>query len=384
MPRARHLLLLAAAVLTAGIVLASSTSLLVPQKAGAATFIAACTGTTSDAGLIQGKINGSSAGDEIVIRGACLINATVKLLGDRTYRGDARSFTAGGNSVLTQNAGMTGPLLASDSWVDNSTVAGGAVTIRDMSLRGNGGPTTTGIELRSWRSRVEGVHIEGFGRDGISLSVTGRSGAVLSSTMVGGTIRGNVIKDVGRYGIGNDNASGALITDWWLSDNDISDALSDCIHLTNSAGWYVRGNHLYGCRGNGIWANRSYSTSVTDNLVEDFGFDQTGGTFSGIFVNLVSGWNSTVANNRVYNANPHMDDVVTYRYLYVEGSAGSGRATVTGNAVLDAGKGVRQGLVYNKNNAASLEIASTGNQASGFPTGKDRVILGSVALSGGL
>jgi len=54
---------------------------------------ATCHNTTTDAARIQAKINVSAPGDEIVIKGPCLLNATIKLLDNRTYRGDARTGT---------------------------------------------------------------------------------------------------------------------------------------------------------------------------------------------------------------------------------------------------------------------------------------------------
>src|SRR5690242_11650411 len=99
-----------------------------PAPAYAAQITAACDNTSTDAATIQNAINNSAAGDEIVIDGPCLINATITLLGNRTYEGQNRTGT-----VLTQASGANLPaILASDSWVENFSTSGNPIVVRDL------------------------------------------------------------------------------------------------------------------------------------------------------------------------------------------------------------------------------------------------------------
>jgi hypothetical protein len=52
-----------------------------------------CTNTIADAVRLNTAIENSHSGDRIQIHGTCLLNATIVLLGDRTYEGDSRTGT---------------------------------------------------------------------------------------------------------------------------------------------------------------------------------------------------------------------------------------------------------------------------------------------------
>src|ERR1043165_5931474 len=74
-----------------------------------------CRNSLSDAKAINSAIASSAIGDEIIISGQCLINQTIKLLGDRSYRGTSRSGT-----VLKQaNSANLIALLATDTFLEN-------------------------------------------------------------------------------------------------------------------------------------------------------------------------------------------------------------------------------------------------------------------------
>ncbi|MFT3894524.1 MAG: hypothetical protein QM730_23080 [Anaerolineales bacterium] len=125
-----------------------------------------CTNTLSDATTINTAIAGSSQGDEIIIVGQCLIDQTIKLIGDRSYRGTSRSGT-----ILKQadGANLTA-LLATDNFLENRDWAT-PVYIERMMLDGNRANNpqtqTDGIILASWLSVVNDVWITNMSRDGL-------------------------------------------------------------------------------------------------------------------------------------------------------------------------------------------------------------------------
>ncbi|MFI7636255.1 hypothetical protein [Nonomuraea sp. NPDC049400] len=84
-----------------------------------------CTGT-DDATTINNAIEASKAGDEIVILGqsvapdkpaVCVINKTIVLRGDRTYRGDSRT----GLTIRQADGANLPAMLASDTWAADET-----------------------------------------------------------------------------------------------------------------------------------------------------------------------------------------------------------------------------------------------------------------------
>jgi hypothetical protein len=65
-----------------------------------------CTNTIGDAAKLNTAIEKSQPGDRILIHQTCLLNATIVLLGDRTYEGDSRTGT-----ILRQASGANLPAL---------------------------------------------------------------------------------------------------------------------------------------------------------------------------------------------------------------------------------------------------------------------------------
>ncbi len=128
-------------------------------------FLSAFDGAAPASGAVASEST-SSTGDEIDIQGPCLLNAPIKLLGDRTYSGYSRSGT-----ILKQANGANLPVLfASDSYLNNYTYTGTPLAIRNLTLDGNKAHNTAptdGIILRSWLSVIEDVHIINMGGNGI-------------------------------------------------------------------------------------------------------------------------------------------------------------------------------------------------------------------------
>lgn len=330
--------------------------------AHAARVNATCANTTADAGAIQGAINSSQAGDEVVIKGPCLINATIKLLDDRTYRGDSR-----GGAVLTQANGANLPArLASDSWVDNVTWVSSNVRIEKLTLDGNRAANTGTVPLmlRTWNSRVYDVEIRNAPSDGIRVSSLSSNGTHLTgSTMVNSVVSDVFIENSGGAGfrvLDPDNQ----VTDWMLQRSWISTSGTSAVDLDNSAGWVVSDLHLYGVRRHAIDAKRCFATGIQNNYIEDFGLEGASGTtYFGIRCTVQGDVTNTILGNRVHQfaALPAAGNFV---YLGVDGvNYGTGQVAVTGNAILGTGTGAGReiGLSYQKGNGPALRVTSTGN-----------------------
>ncbi len=355
-------------------------ALLGQPAANAVLIRVTCNNNSGDAALINNAIAASAVGDEIVIDGPALITATIKLKGDRSYRGDDRG------TMLTQgNSANLAAMLASESYLDNFAYVGTPISIRHLTLDGNKAnntASTVGIIMRSWLSSIEDVTITSMKSHGIRLSNPTANGTALVNSMVNGRIVGNFITSCGGHGIYVQD-SGNSITDWTLTDNWVAGSGIDGIRLENSAGWVIERNHIYGVPNHAIWAERAFGTSISDNYIEGFGETTTAGTWYGIYITAQGDVASTINGNRIFNFGGESQTGSTYRYIGIPNvNYSSGFVTVTGNAIRGAGTTRGTGLYYQKGSGTALTVVSTGNLVANVQT--QRTIGTGVTVNAGL
>ncbi|WP_238412907.1 right-handed parallel beta-helix repeat-containing protein [Saccharothrix deserti] len=348
-PRSAHrvaVLRSALAVALVGVLLASG------QAWGDDRIELLCSNDTGDDERINAAISGSAAGGEVVLTGTCLINGTIRLVGDRTLRGASRS-----GAVIRQAPGANlDAMLASDSYLDDVTWTGDPVTVRSLTLmaeRDTNPGAHDALVLRSWQSVVEDVVVRDAARHGIRVTNLSANGTTLQNTQVNGRIAGNHVENSGARGVHAED-TGNSVTDWQLLDNWIADSGTDGIGLDNAAGWLVRGNHVYGVGRVALWADRMFGSSISDNYLEDFGE-------SGIRLSLQGEAASTVSGNRVFDFSGGTGTFLETRVNY-----GTGNLAVTGNTVRGNGTGV--GLDYQRGPGAGLVVTSTGNLVTDVAT----------------
>ena len=312
-----------------------------------------CANNTGDDERINAALGSTTSGGEVVLTGTCLIDGTIRLVGDRTLRGTSRTGT-----VIQQAAGANlDAMLASDTYLDNVPWTGAPVAVRSLTLLAEGGTNPTGhdaLVLRSWQSVVEDVVIRDARRHGIRVTNLSANGTALANTtQVNGRIVGNHIHGSGERGVHVED-TGNTVTDWQLLDNWIGGAGTDGIGLDNTAGWLVRGNHVYDVGRVALWADRLFGSSITDNYLEDF-------VESGIRLSLQGEAASTVANNRVFDfsggTGTFLETIVNY---------GTANLAVTGNTLRGNGTGV--GLDYQRGPGTALVVTSTGNLVTNVAT----------------
>jgi len=333
----------------------------------APTVAVVCEDDSGDAGRINSAIGTSPDGAEILITGVCSIGETIRLLGNRSYRGESRSGT-----ILHQAAGSSlDAILASDSYLDNASFTGLPVAVRHLKLRGSGGGDTAGLIVRSWLTTIEDVWVENMGGDGIRLTNRGNGGAALNNTQVNGRISGVFVTGSGNHGIHvHDDQN--QVTDWTLTDSWIAESENDGIHIDNAAGWMVERNHVYNVGHHAIWADRLFGSTISNNYVEGFGESgdaAPGNGWYGIFGSVQgSDVASTVHANRVFNFGGEPDNAATYNYIGLDLNYGEGSVSVTGNAVVGVDSSGSIGLKYRANSGTSLDVASTGNSVRKIAT----------------
>lgn len=338
------------------------------------------TNTLADAARLNEAIAASPEGAEIVIRGTCLLNEPVRLLGNRSYRGESRTGT-----VLKQadDANLVA-LMASSTFLENKAWTGQPVSVRHLRLDGNKKnnteSATIGLALRSWLSVVEDVHIVNMGGDGLRLTNQSADRTGLETTQVNGRIAGNFIERSGGHGIYIEDSQNA-VTDWIVCDNWIAGADGDGIHMDNAAGWFVERNHIYSVSKNAIYAHRLFATSISNNYIEGFGEGDEPGTWHGIYATVQGGAGSTIAQNRIFNFRGEKPEGYTYRYVALKVNYGTGLVAVADNVIRGNGTPDGTGLHYAATGDRELIVTSTGNLVHG--TGTKRFVDGNVTIDPG-
>jgi parallel beta-helix repeat protein len=323
---------------------------------------ATCTGRTSDAASLQQAINSSSPGAVIEIRGGiCLLTRGIIFLDDRTYTGYNTTGT-----VLKQDGDMS-YVLASQAYADNSSWTGEPVTIRDLTVECNGSGGTNGVVVLNWQADLEEIDVHGCGGSGIVDTNTTADGKAIKNTSVNSRFDNNFISNSGRYGF-EIYDSGNSVTDGFLDDNLIGHSGLDGIHLDNAAGWDISGNHLYGNARNGIYADRLYGTTISNNYIENFGHKQGSGTWCGIAATVQGGIGSTIFNNKIFN---DLGESAGAKYIYLcitRTNYGTGYLSVTGNVIV-GNRSSDVGLAFD-GGSNKLIVVSSGNEVAHVGTVK--------------
>jgi parallel beta-helix repeat protein len=345
---------------------------LAPATMLAATVSITC-GGTSDGAAINTAITGSNPGDTIQFHGTCVTNQTIVLLGKRNYYGDSRNTT-----TIQQAAGSNlAALLASDSWVNNTSTAGDPIRIAHLNLDGNSAANsgTSVLVLRSWLSHIEDLAVQNAAVDGILIPSASSGGTQLAGTTMPGVNGTEVNSVIDKVWVNHSGAngihvvdSGDAITDWFLLDSAIQDSGASAIYLGNAAGWMVRGNHVYGVQNNGILASRCYGTTIEGNYIEQFGTaGGTGNTWYGIIASLAQNAASVISGNKIFMFQG-VANSANLLYLDVTGHDGADQATVSDNTIFGHNGSTETGLTYTLGSGTSIYIASTGNSVQNVAT----------------
>ena len=322
----------------------------VPAGSPPGVVIATCTGTTSDATILQRAINSSPFGATIEIGGGtCLLNKGIIFLPDRTYTGTSPTGT-----VLRQDNDMN-YVLASSAYAGNSSSTGGPVTIRDLTIQCNHSGGTNGLVVLNWQADVEEVDVHGCGGSGIVDTNTTAGGRAIQGTSVNSRFDNNFISNSGRYGFEVYDSRNS-VTDGFLDNNLIAHSGLDGIHLDNAAGWNVSGNHLYGNAWNGIFANRLYATTISSNYIEGFGRRQSSGIWCGITATVQGPRGSTIFGNKIFNVS---EAGAKYIYIRITRTSNTGYLTVIGN-IIRGDQSSDVGLAFD-GGSNKLIVASSGN-----------------------
>jgi parallel beta-helix repeat protein len=340
-----------------------------------------CNGNVQfDTNQLLHRIASSNSGDLIHIHGACEVNQTIVLFGDRTYEGDSRTGT-----IIRQadNANLPA-VVASDSWADNSATTGSPLRIAHMTIDGNKARNTwtDALVIRSWLTVIEDMQIQNAPGDGIRLTNKTKDGVSLTNTSVNGRISNVFVTGCSGVGI-HVVDSGNSLTDWDLLDSWIASPGQSGIYLENAAGWKIVGNHIYGVRQHAIYANRCYGTTIADNYIEDFGRD--GGatnTWYGVACTVQGDVASVIRENKVFNGSSQPAAGI-FRFIGIpQVNYGTGVINVIGNVMRGSNTAADNTALYFRGGSNPLWVMSSGNQA--FSAGTPMTVSTNATLVAGI
>jgi hypothetical protein len=328
--------------------------------AQAATITITCRNATGDSDAINLAIRRSGPGDELVIQGTCALAATIELRGERSYRGDSRA----GTRLKQADGANLRALLASDSYLSNTTWTGRPIELRRMTLDGNrrGNPreATDCLVLRSWQTTIEALNVFECGGAGIRITNLSANKTALTNSQVNGRIADLFVSGTGGHGI-HIQDTGNAITDWNLVENWIGHSEGDAVHLENAAGWVVERNHIYGVGGNGIHAHRLFGSSISNNYIEDFGRNATPAVHYGIWASIQGGAASVLSFNRVFNFKNAEKPGSAHVFLAIQSNYEKGLATLIGNTMRGTGGRRSTGMAFARTLGSELNVMSMGN-----------------------
>jgi hypothetical protein len=390
----RRIIRHAATVAVVGALAAVIVSLLQsPSRVSAQTSTAVtqvtCSDASGDSTTLSDAIAGMPQGGTLFIAGTCYLTEPLVLTGGLTYEGTTGNGANDGiGTVLAQH--FSGSyLVANDAYANNtaSDGTGAPLTVQDLAINCDSS-STDGLVLMAWQVIVDHVDVSGCESGIVDTNMDAAGTAIPSGdTSVNSRFDDNFIQDSADYGFYVDD-SGNAVTDGFFEDNLVAGSSLNQVELDNAAGWNVSGNHLYldsaSTSEDGIYANRLFGTTINDNYIENFGVDQTSGSWYGILATNQCNIGSTIDDNKVFNDKGE-STALSYYYLAVTQNSSdcAGYLTVNGNVIYDETTGNNATGMYFKGNgtACSLTIGSAGNIIEGVAT--QRATSGSDVCIGG-
>lgn len=373
-PRYVVIAVVAGCLAIAGTALAEARTQVSAQTSTAVTQVT-CSGQSGDSTTLSNAIAAVPEGGTLVIAGTCYLTQPLVLAAGKTYEGTTGD---GGNdgvgTVLSQHF-SGGYLVANDAYAGNTASDGTGLplTVQDLAINCDSS-STNGLVVMAWQVNVTHLDVTDCESGIVDTDLDAAGQAIPSGhTSVNSRFDDNFLEEDADYGFYVDDTQNA-VTDGFFDDNLVADSGETAVEIDNAAGWNIAGNHLYGDAQDGIYANRMWATTVSDNYIEDFGDGQSSGSWYGILGTNQCGIGSAMDGNKIFNDGGEKITSVSYVYLAVsQNSSGcSGLLTVTGNVIYDqTAKSTATGMDFSGNGSAgSLTIGSAGNIIRGVATGR--------------
>lgn len=155
-----------------------------------------------------------------------------------------------GASTIKLPDGANTDLIQQSGYAQNKTFANLYFGLRDIALDGNKEKNKSGnlVVLRGYRGLVERVRLTRAAGHGVYYSEKSAEGTLNLNGLAENSIRGCFIDECAAAGIYADNEVGNRVSDAFITDcvfNGNGGAGYYQIDLERSAGFHIRGNHMY-------------------------------------------------------------------------------------------------------------------------------------------
>jgi parallel beta-helix repeat protein len=369
----------AIAAAAGGLAIAGTTLAEARAEVGAQTSTAvtqvSCSGQSGDSTTLSNAIAAVPEGGTLAIAGTCYLTQPLVLTAGKTYEGTTGDGANDGVGTVLSQHFSGGYLVANDAYAGNTASDGTGLplTVQDLAINCDSS-STDGLVVMAWQVNVNHVDATGC-ESGIVDTNSDAAGQAMPSghTSVNSRFDDNFLQDNADYGFYVDDTQNA-VTDGFFDDNQVASSGENAVELDNAAGWNIAGNHLYGDKQDGIYANRMWGSTISDNYIEDFGDGQSSGSWYGILGTNQCGIGSTIDDNMIFNDGGQETTSASYVYLAVSQNSSdcSGFLTVNGNVIYDqTAKNTATGMDFRGNGTAdSLTIGSAGNIARGVATSR--------------
>lgn len=302
-------------------------------------------------------------------------NATVQVPPYCTLRSVSIDSQDHGAYLLQVNNANLDAMIASTGWASSTnTTSTGPSVIRGIQLDANkanqGSGLGHGIVLQTFRGRVIDCFVNNTLGDGIRFDAFGRNGSTaISNTAVENRVVRCAVRNPGGIGISTTDtvATGAKLTDGFITDCLVSGAGGHAIKVGQAAGWRLAGNHCYSNSQSGIVAGRSYMTRITDNYVETWGSTAALGTYAAIDAGTTpsadGGDGSVIHGNTCrFVSGPGNAGSTIYGIFFQASNGSNGNVTIGSNMMFaSAGGGTAIAIALkNQNNAATITYGTDG------------------------
>lgn len=288
--------------------------------------------------------------------------------------------------IKAANGANLDAVVASANWY-NSSGGSSPCGIRWVAIDGNSANQTGGLGLGYVTAAYRGYAIECLVQspytEGIRCTTLLRDGStqLTQDTPEWKFVR-NTIYNFRTHGFTTvEGSTAGLCTDGFLTDNIVYTAggaslpSGDAIHMNQSGGWIVTGNHTYQSAGHGIYCANTGATVIAQNYVEHYGMSSnyTGGNVYGIYAQ-VGQQGIVITGNRVrYNtAAAGTGNTVYGLYLTCNNNANPAYATVSGNIGViispDTAAGIGYRVVYQGTGSFTVALNGDSNTFAGWST----------------
>jgi hypothetical protein len=332
-------------------------------------------GSTDDHAAITSAFEAASAGDTVFFPGGTYIVSDIVEFPDGVVvQGSSRDRSI----IRMQNSANKDAVAAASVWLSTSkTSVDQPTSIRHLMFDANKANQASGaghgLVVMSYWTSVMDCGFQNTRGDGLRITNTRRDATEIAGTMVETFVWRCHTRSTDQYGIHvyDVTPSSGAVNDGWVLDCVVGGATLHGIYIETSAGWEVRGCHLYTTERSAIHVERASAVKIIGNYMESWGYSSTAGGYAAVSLGpyVTFYYPSVVANNIGFNNNGTWNASSTLYGVRGEvANSATAHLSVVGNAFyLQTAHTNSRGIHLGCQGATALMYASvSGNLTRGF------------------